>query len=102
MSLYIILPYINPSGHPNEPLKHNSQQFYIKKTEVRSRCGWDAGALLGTKIHLVGPGLTQFNTEKQAFPATKRPKARSYVFQIHALQIHCPHCAEIMESLSSH
>ena len=46
---------------------------------------------------LVGPFLTQINVQKQAIPATKRPKSRSYVFQCLALRFHCTHCAQIMQ-----
>ena len=70
MSLYIILPYMNPTSAPNRPLKHKNPQFYMGNTEVTRRCDCPGGALLGTKIHLVGPFLTQFNVAKQAFPAT--------------------------------
>ena len=80
------------SSVANPPLKHNNPQFYIGKTEVRSRSDWSGGALLGTKIHPVGPFLTQFNVAKQAFPATKRLKGRSYVLQCLALRFHFTHC----------
>ena len=61
---------MNPTWTANPPLKHKNHQFYIGKTEVRSRILWPGGALLGTKIHPVGPVLIQFNAAKQAFPAT--------------------------------
>ena len=61
---------MNPTSPPNQLLKHTNPQFYIRKTEVRSRILWRAGGLLGTKIHPVGPFLIQFNAAKQAFPAT--------------------------------
>ena len=57
------------------------------------------GALLGIKIHLVGPFLIQFNVAKQAFPATMRLKGRSYVLQCIALRFHCTQCAQIVQSL---
>ena len=89
---------MNPTSVANELLKHTNPQFYIGKTEVRSRRLCDAGALLGTKIHPVGPFLTQFSAAKQAFPATKRLKGHSYVLQCPALRFHCTHYAQIMES----
>ena len=61
---------MNPTCLPNRWLKHTNPQFYIGKTEVRSRPDWAGGPLLGTKIHPVGPFLTQFSAAKQAFPAT--------------------------------
>ena len=61
---------MNPTPAANRTLKHTNPQFYIGKTEVRSRFLWSAGGLLGTKIHPVGPFLTQFSVAKQAFPAT--------------------------------
>ena len=61
---------MNPIRDANQSLKHTNPQFYIGKTEVRSRPDWAGGALLDTKIHLVGPVLIQFNAAKQAFPAT--------------------------------
>ena len=79
---------MNPTSVANGLLKHTNPQFYIGKTEVRSRRLWDAGALLGTKIHPLGPFLAHFNVAKQAFPATKRPKGRSYVLQCLALRFH--------------
>ena len=89
---------MNPTPTANPPLKHTNPQFYIGKTEVRSRSDWSGGALLGTKIHPVGPFLAHFNVAKQAFPATKRLKGRSYVLQCLALRFHCTHYAQIMES----
>ena len=61
---------MNPTRAANEPLKHNRPQFYIGNTEVTRRSDWSGGALLGTKMHPVGPSLTHFNVAKQAFPAT--------------------------------
>ena len=58
------LPYANP------PLKHTKPQFYIGNTDLTRRILCSGGALLGTKIHPVGPLLTQFSAAKQAFPAT--------------------------------
>ena len=90
---------MNPTRAPNQSLKHTNPQFYIGNTDLTRRILWDAGALLGTKIHPVGPLITHFNVAKQAFPATKRPKDRSYVLQCLALRFHCTHCAQIAESL---
>ena len=70
MSLYIILPYMNPTSPANGLLKHTNPQFYMGNTDLTRRCDWSGGALLGTKIHPVGPLLIQFNVAKQAFPAT--------------------------------
>ena len=80
-------------------LKYKNPQFYMGNTDLTRRSDWSGGALLGTKIHLVGPLLTQFNAQKQALPATRRPKGRSYVLQCLALRIHCTRYAQIMESL---
>ena len=88
---------MNPTRDANRTLKHTNPQFYIGKTEVRSRTHWSGGALLGTKIHPVGPLITHFNVAKQAFPATKRPKDRSYVLQCLALRFHCTHDVQIMQ-----
>ena len=55
---------MNPTPAANRMLKHTNPQFYMGKTEVRSSILWDAGDLLGTKIHPVGPFLTQFNAQK--------------------------------------
>ena len=46
---------------------------------------------------LLGPLLTQFNTQKQAIPATQRPKSRSYVLQGLVLRFYCTHDAPIMQ-----
>ena len=89
---------MNPLSPANESIKHTNPQFYMGKTEVRSRGFWKAGVLLGTKMHPVGPSLTHFNVAKQAFAATKRPTGRSYVLQCPALRFHCTHYAQIMES----
>ena len=67
---YIILPYMRPTPAPNEPLKHMNPQFYIRKTDLTRRTHCSGRALLGTKIHPVGPCLTQFSIAKQTFPAT--------------------------------
>ena len=83
----------------NRLLKHTNPQFYIGNTDLTRRSDWPGGALLGNKIHPVGPFLTQFNAANQAFPATKRPKGSSCVFQCLALRFHCTHCAQIVESL---
>ena len=83
---------MNPSSVANEPLKHKNPQFYIGKTEVRSMILCNAGPYWGPKIHPVGPFLNQCNAQKQAFPATKRPKGRSCVLQCLALRFHCTHC----------
>ena len=90
---------MNPSSVANRPLKHTNPQFYIGKTEVRSRALWKVGPFWAPKIHLVGPFLIEFNVARQAFPATKRLKGRSYVLQCLALRFHCTHCAQIAESL---
>ena len=39
--------------------KHTKPQFYLHQTEVRSRGGCDAGALLGPKNHPGGPSYAQ-------------------------------------------
>ena len=93
---------MNPTSLPNRTLKHTNPQFYMGKTEVRSRALCDAGPHWGPKIHPVGPFLTHFNAAKQAFPATKRAKDRSYVLQCLALRFHCTHCDQIAESLVSY
>ena len=93
---------MNPTWTANPPLKHTNPQFYIGKTEVRSRSDCKAGAYWGPKIHPAGPLITHFNVAKQAFPATKRAKDRSYVLQCLALRFHCTHCAQIAESLFSY
>ena len=102
MSLYIILPYMNPTPTANRLLKHTNPQLYIGKTEVRSSILCNAGPYWGPKIHPVGPSLTHFNVAKQAFAATKRSTGRSYVLQCLALRFHCTHYAQIMESSFSH
>ena len=61
---------MNPTPTANRWRKHTNPQFYIGNTDLTRRSDWAGGALLGTKIHLVGPFLTQFNVAKQAFPAT--------------------------------
>ena len=61
---------MNPTGLPNQLLKHTNPQFYIGNTDLTRRSDCPGGPLLGTKIHPVGPLLTQFNVAKQAFPAT--------------------------------
>ena len=61
---------MNPTSLPNEPLKRKNPQFYIGKTDLTRRILRNAGALLGTKIHPVGPLITHFNVARQAFPAT--------------------------------
>ena len=93
---------MNPTPTANRMLKHTNPQFYIGKTEVRSRSDCPAGGLLGSKIHPVGPLITQFNVAKQAFPATKRPKGRSYVLQCLALRFHCTQCAQTHKSSVLH
>ena len=93
---------MNPTPAANELLKHTNPQFYIGKTEVRSRFLWPVGVLLGTKMHPVGPFVTHFNAAKQAFAATKRLKGRSYVLQCLALRFHCTQCAQTHESSVLH
>ena len=93
---------MNPSSVANGPLKHKNPQFYIGNTEVTRRILWPAGALLGTKIHPVGPLITHFNVAKQAFPATKRLTGRSYVLQCLALRFHCTQCTQTHESSVLH
>ena len=90
---------MNPTSPANRSLKHTNPQFYIGKADLTRRFLCQAGAYWGPKIHPVGPFLTQFNVQKQAFPATKRPKGRSYVLQCLELRIHCTHYAQIMEYL---
>ena len=51
--------------------------IFPRKTEVRSRSGWEAAALPGPKIHPVGPCLAQNNVAKRIIPATERPKSHS-------------------------
>ena len=58
---YIILPYMKPTPAANQSLKHTNPQFYIGNTDLTRRILCDAGALLGTKIHPVGPFLGQNN-----------------------------------------
>ena len=89
---------MNPTSLPNQALKHTKPQFYMRNTDLTRRTDWPGGALLGTKIHHVGPFLIQFNVQKQAFQATQRPKGRSYVLQCLALRFHCTHCAQTVES----
>ena len=64
---YIILPYMNPTRAPNRPLKHTNPQFYIGNTDLTRRILWAAGALLGSKIHPVGPFLAQNNWQNLLF-----------------------------------
>ena len=40
---------MRPTPAPNEPLKHTNPQFYIGKTEVRSRPDWNAGPFWAPK-----------------------------------------------------
>ena len=61
---------MNPTPTANQSLKHTNPQFYIGNTDLTRRCDWSGGALLGTKIHLVGPLLIHFTAQKHAFPAT--------------------------------
>ena len=61
---------MNPSGLPNESLKHTNPQFYMGNTDLTRRIDCDAGPSWAPKVHLVGPFLTQFNVAKQAFPVT--------------------------------
>ena len=61
---------MNPTRTANRLLKHTNPQFYMGKTEVRSRSGWEAGPSWAPKFHPVGPFLIHFNVAKQAFPAT--------------------------------
>ena len=69
-------------------------------TENLGQCGptLHLGRHLWYIGNLLGPLLTQFNTQKQAIPATHRPTSRSCVLQCLALRFHCTHCAQIMES----
>ena len=52
---YIILPLVRPLRDANRTLKHKNPQFYIGNTDLTRRELWAARALLGTKIHIVGP-----------------------------------------------
>ena len=61
---------MNPTPTANRLLKHTKPQFYMGNTDLTRRLLCPGGALLGTKIHPVGPFLIQFNVAKQAFPAT--------------------------------
>ena len=55
---------MNPSSVDNESLKHTNPQFSLRKTEVRSRSDWDAGAsklqfsLRKTQIRSWSPGIS--------------------------------------------
>ena len=66
---------MNPTSVANQSLKHTNPQFYIGKTEVRSRSDWRAGALLGTKIHPVGSFLVQNNWQNLLFQQHSGQKA---------------------------
>ena len=66
---------MNPTSPPNRLLKHTNPQFYIGNTDLTRRILCSGGPYWGPKIHPVGPFLTHFNVAKQAFPATKRPRA---------------------------
>ena len=61
---------MNPTSLPNQSLKHTNPQFYIRKTEVRSRAIVPVEPYWAPKIHPVGLFLSQFSVPKQAFPAT--------------------------------
>ena len=65
---------MNPTSVANQLLKHTNPQFYIGKTEVRSRFLWPVGVLLGTKMHPVGPFLAQNIAANRSILATERPK----------------------------
>ena len=69
----ISIPIVKPTVLVvNPPLKHTNPQFYIGKTEVRSRALWDVGGFLGSKIASVGhPGAQK--TVQIAERAEKAP-----------------------------
>ena len=51
---------MSPTWNANRTLKHTNPQFYIGKTEVRSRIVWAGPALPGLKIAPVpAPGAHQ-------------------------------------------
>ena len=72
---YIILPYMNPTRAPNRTLKHTNPQFYIGNTDLTRRKLCGVGALLGTKIHPVGPSLVQNNWQNLLFQQHSGQKA---------------------------
>ena len=83
---------MNPSGPANRMLKHNKPQFYIGKTDLTRRRHWNAGALLGTKIHPVGPFRTQINYKNKQI----QPHSGQRAVLMCSIALHCDFIAHIV------
>ena len=56
---YNMLPLVRPLSPPKRSLNTHETSLFLRKTEVRSRTHWDAGAFLGSKSPLWAPGARE-------------------------------------------
>ena len=83
---------MNPSSVANPPLKHKNPQFYIGKTEVRSRSDCHAGPYWALKSTLWAPSSLRLMYKNKQF----QPHSGQRAVLMCSNALHCDFIAHIV------